>query len=235
MSELRPVNQEDLERLLNQLRNDQRSASLRVEGTNRVLGHLQVRGLEAGAAIHLGGAKGRDRMPEAGTAVTLSFLLDQEVVSLRTVLLEPLASGAGGRQKPRVLRAAWPTLPLEWHHRDEVRVATPDLPPLRATLLVQGHRVSADRLNLTETGLGLGLKKAPPFPLQGEMQVDTLLPGGVPLHLVGDVRHSGRLEDDPLPVRVGLVLRDLPPEVRESLRRMIQARRTILSEAIREE
>jgi hypothetical protein len=157
------------------------------------------------------------------------------VVSLRTVLLEPLASGAGGRQKPRVLRAAWPTLPLEWHHRDEVRVATPDLPPLRATLLVQGHRVSADLLNLTETGLGLGLKKAPPFPLQGEMQVDTLLPGGVPLHLVGDVRHSGRLEDDPLPVRVGLVLRDLPPEVRESLRRMIQARRTILSEAIREE
>jgi hypothetical protein len=67
------------------------------------------------------------------------------------------------------------------------------------------------------------------------MQVDTLLPGGVPLHLVGDVRHSGRVEDDPLPVRVGLVLRDLPPEVRESLRRMIQARRTILSEAIREE
>ena len=46
MSELRPVNQEDLERLLNQLRNDQRSASLRVEGTNRVLGHLQVRGLD---------------------------------------------------------------------------------------------------------------------------------------------------------------------------------------------
>jgi hypothetical protein len=65
--------------------------------------------------------------------------------------------------------------------------------------------------------------------------VETLLPGGMALHLVGDVRHAGRLDNDPLPVRVGLVLRDLPPEVRESLRRMIQARRTILSEAIREE
>jgi len=235
MSEQRPVNREDLETLLNHLRNERAAASLRVDGTNRLLGHLQVRGLEPGTAIQLGGAKGRDRLPPAGTAVTLSFLLAQEVVAMRTELLEPLDIGSGGRQRPRVLRAAWPTLPLEWHHRDEVRVATPDLPPLRATLLVQGHRVSADLLNLTETGLGLGLKKAPPFPLQGEMQVDTLLPGGVPLHLVGDVRHSGRLEDDPLPVRVGLVLRDLPPEVRESLRRMIQARRTILSEAIREE
>ena len=67
------------------------------------------------------------------------------------------------------------------------------------------------------------------------MEVDTLLPGGVPLHLVGDVRHSGRLDDDPLPVRLGLVLQDLPVEVRESLRRMIQARRSIRSEAIREE
>jgi len=159
----------------------------------------------------------------------------REVVAMRTVLLEPLDIGSGGRQRPRVLRAAWPTLPLEWHHRDEVRVATPDLPPLRATLLVQGHRIAAELLNLTETGLGLGLKQVPPFALQGEMQVDTLLPGGMALHLVGDVRHSGQLDDDPLPVRVGLVLRDLPPEVRESLRRMIQARRIILSESIREE
>jgi len=235
MSEQRPVNREDLETLLNHLRNEQAAASLRVDGTNRLLGHLQVRGLEPGVAIQLGGAKGRDRLPPAGTAVTLSFLLAREVVAVRTVLLEPLDIGAGGRQRPRVLRAAWPTLPLEWHHRDEVRVATPDLPPLRATLLVQGHRIAAELLNLTETGLGLGLKKIPPFALQGEMQVDTLLPGGMELHLVGDVRHSGRLDNDPLPVRVGLVLRDLPPEVRESLRRMIQARRIILSESIREE
>jgi hypothetical protein len=231
MPELRPVNQEALESLLNQARDDHGSASLRVDGTNRLLGQLQVLGLEPATAIRLGGAKRRDRLPPAGTAVTLSLLLDQEVVSIRTVLLEPLTGGRG----PRVLRAAWPTLPLEWHHRDEVRVATPDLPPLMATLLVQGHRIPAELLNLTETGLGLGLRQVPPFPLQGEMQVDTHLPGGPLLRLVGDVRHSGRLDGDPLPVRVGLVLRDLPPEMRESLRRMIQARRVFRSEAIREE
>jgi hypothetical protein len=235
MPELRPVNQEELEALLNRVRTTQGSASLRVDGTNRIIGHLQVRGVEGGTAIQLGGVKYRDRLPAPGTAVTLSFLLDQEVVALRTVLLEPLAAGAGGRQQPRVLRAAWPIRPLECHHRDEVRVATPDLPSLGATLSAQGKQVRAELLNLTETGLGLGLKKAPPFPLQGEMQVDTQLPGGALLHLVGDVRHSGRLEGDPLPVRVGLVLLGLPAEVRESLRRMIQARRIIRSEAIRGE
>jgi hypothetical protein len=234
MSELRPVSREDLATLLDQLRAGQGFGSLRVDGTNRLLGQLQVRGLEPGTAIQLGGAKGRDRLPPAGTAVTLSFMLNQEeVVSIRTVLLEPLA--VPGRQRPQVLRAAWPALPLEWHHRDEVRVATPDLPPLRATLMVAGQRIAAELLNLTETGLGLGLKRTPPFPLRGEMQVDTLLPGGVPLHLVGEVRHSGRLDHDPLPVRVGLVLKDLPQEVREALRRMIQARRAILSETMREE
>ena len=183
----------------------------------------------------LGGSYLDLQLPPPGAAVTISFLLDQEVVVIRTVLLEPLAPEAGGRQQQRVVRAAWPTLPLEWHHRDEVRVATPDLPPLRATLSAQGQRIAAELLNLTETGIGLGLKRVPPFPLLGEMEVDTLLPGGVPLHLVGDVRHSGRLDGDPLPVRLGLVLRALPVEIRETLRRMIQARRVILSEAIREE
>ncbi len=235
MPDLRPVNQEDLETLLNRARNGQCPASLRVDGTSRMLGQLQVREVERGTAIQLGGVKYRDRLPAPGTAVTLSFLLDQEVVAIRTTLLEPLATETGARQQPRVLRAAWPTLPLERHHRDEVRVATPELPPLHATLTVQGQRIAAELLNLTETGLGLGLKKAPPFPLHGEIQVDTLLPGGVPLHMVGEVRHSGRLERDPLPVRLGLVLRLLPVEVREALRRMIQARRIIRSEAIREE
>ena len=235
MSELRPLNQEELEALLNRVRATRGSASLRVEGTNRILGHLQVRGVESGAAIQLGGGKRRDRLPAPGTAVTLSFLLEAEVVSARTVLLEPLGVEAAGRQHPRVLRAAWPTQPLEWHRRDEVRVATPDLPPLAATLTVQGQRIPAELLNLTETGLGLGLEREPPFPLTGEMQVDTQLPGGLPLRLVGDVRHSGRLDGDPLPVRVGLVLRGLPAEAREALRRMIQARRSIRSEAMREE
>jgi hypothetical protein len=229
------VKHEDLDTLLERLRRDRSHGSLRVDGTNRLLGQLRVSGLEPGAVIQLAGVKHRDQMPPAGSAVTLSFLLDREVVAVRTLLLEELEAGAGGRQRPRVLRAAWPTLPLEWHHRDDVRVATPDLPALRATLLVQGHQVPAELLNLTETGLGLGLRHTPPFPLRGEMTVDTRLPGGMALHLVGDVRHSGRLDGDPLPVRLGLVLRDLPAEAREALRRIIQARRSIRSESLREE
>ncbi len=227
MSESRPSPQRDLESLLERIRDAHCAASLRVGGTARMLGHLQAGRLEPGTAIQLEGAKRRDLLPPAGSVVTLSFLLGQEVVSIHTVLLEPLA--------PRTLRAAWPILPPDRHHRDEVRVATPDLPPLGAILVVQGRRFPAKLLNLTETGLGLGLKQAPPFPLHGEVKVETRLPGGVPMVLTGEVRHAGHRPDDPLPVRVGLVLRDLPDAARETLHRMIQARRITRSEAIREE
>jgi hypothetical protein len=192
-----------------------------------MLGHLQAGRLEPGTAIQLEGAKRRDLLPPAGSVVTLSFLLGQEVVSIHTVLLEPLA--------PRTLRAAWPVQPPDRHHRDEVRVATPDLPSLAATLVIQGHRLPAELLNLTETGLGLGLRLAPPVPLEGEVRVETRLPGGIPLVLTGEVRHHGHRQGDPLPVRVGLVLRELPAAVQETLHRMIQARRIIRSEAIRGE
>ncbi len=217
--------QRDLESLLMRIRDAHCAASLRVDGTARMLGHLQAGRLEPGTAIQLEGAKRRDLLPPAGSAVTLSFLLEQEVVSLHTVLLEPLA--------PRTLRAAWPTLPPERHHRDEVRVATPDLPPLGATLVLQGLRLPAKLLNLTETGLGLGLKQDPPVPLQGEVRVETRLPGGIQLVLTGEVRHVGRLPEDPMPVRVGLVLLDLSGQARDALHAMIQARRSILSESIR--
>jgi len=217
----------DLVQLLERIQRARCSASLREDGTDRVLGHLQVHSLEPGAAIQLEGTKRRDLLPSPGSRVTLSFLLDEEVVSLHTTLLEP--------RLPRVLRVAWPGQPLDHHRREEVRVATPDLPPLKATLLVQGRRLQAKLLNLTEKGLGLGLKEAPPAPLEGEVRVETQIPGGVPLRMVGEVRHCCQCQGDPLPFRVGMVLRDLPPAALESLRRMIQARRIILSESIREE
>ncbi|MGA2079842.1 MAG: PilZ domain-containing protein [Holophaga sp.] len=217
---------DDLERLLERIQEARCAASMRVDGTARMLGHLQLRGLEPGVALRLHGAKRRDALPPAGTPVTLSFLLDQEVVCIHTVLLDHLP--------PRTLRAAWPVSKPERHHRDEVRVATPDLPPLGATLVVQGRRIAAKLLNLTETGLGLGLKQPPPCPLKGEVAVETRLPGGTALAMVGEVRHSGQLPEDPLPYRVGLVLRGLSAEAQETLRAMIQARRTIRSEAIRE-
>jgi hypothetical protein len=83
--------------------------------------------------------------------------------------------------------------------------------------------------------MGLGLKQAPPVSMHSEVGVETLLPGDLPVRMVGEVRHSGELEDDPLPFRIGLVLRGLQSDVQEALRRVIQARRIIRSEAIREE
>ena len=234
MSELRRMNQRELEILLGKVKVARCSVSLRLAGSARMLGQLQVRGLESWVAIQLGGIKQRELLPPAGTRVMLSLLLDEEVVSMDTVLLEPLADG-GGRQRLRVLRAAWPVDQLEFHHRDDVRVATPDLPPLGASLILEGQRYPAKLLNLTETGMGLGLHQGLPFQPRGEVMVETLLPGGSALQLVGEVRHWERLEDDPLPVRLGLVLKHLPDEVREQLRRMIQARRIIRSEAIRGE
>jgi hypothetical protein len=235
MPDVRRLSPRDLEVLLKRVKDGHGSASLRMEGTARMLGQLQVCGLEQGTAIRLGGAKQRDLVPPAGTAVTLSMLLDEEVVSMDTVLLEPLDEAKTGRQRPRVLRAAWPTRPLEFHHRDDVRVAAPELPALDATLSFQGRLYPAQLLNLTETGMGLGLEHSAPFPLHGEAVVETMLPGGFPLRLVGDVRHWELLEYDPLPVRVGLVLKDLPAADRESLRRMVQARRILRSETFRDE
>ena len=234
MAELRRLDELDLTTLLKRVKEFHCSASLRAEGSARMLGQLQLARLEEGVAFQLVGAKFRDQLPHPGTPVTVSFLLAEGVVAIRTVLLEPLAVPPGEPVLP-VLRAAWPTRPVEFHRRDEVRVATPGLPPLEATLVAGGGRFQAMLLNLTETGMGLGLEFPLPFPLQGEVAVETQLPGGIPLRLEGQVRHSERLEDDPLPIRFGLVLTELPAETREQLRRMIQARRIIRSEAIREE
>jgi hypothetical protein len=227
MTETRPLPEHELGSLLERVRAVQAAVSLRVEGTSRLLGDLKVCAVAPGAAFQLQGAKRRDLLPGPGTPVAISFLLEDEVVSVHTVLVEP--------QVPRTLCAAWPLEPLDCHRRDEVRVATPDLPPLGATLVVGGQRYGAKLLNLTETGMGLGLKQMPPVPVRGEVGVETLLPGNLPVRMVAEVRHWGHLEDDPLPYRIGLVLRGLAPDVQESLRRVIQARRIIRSEAIREE
>lgn len=236
MAELRRLSPRELEMLLGRAREARCPASLRVEGTARMLGHLQVCGLEPGAAILLSGAKQRDLLPPAGTAVALSLVLDEEVVSMGTVLLDAGVDDPA-RQRPRVLRAAWPTEAIGFHHRDEVRVATPEHPALEATLRYQGRSHAAQLLNLTETGMGLGLEDGSEIPVQAEVVVETLLPGGLPLSLGGIVRHWERLEGGwmALPVRVGLVLKELPPGDRESLRRMVQARRILRSEAIRDE
>lgn len=233
MADLRRLSPRDLEILLRRVKESHGAVSLRVDGTARMLGQLQLCGLETGVALQLLGAKRRDLLPPPGTPVIVSVLLDDEVVSMTTHLLEPLMVDRVPVE-PRVLRAAWPSQPLEFHHRDDVRVATPELPALGATLWIAGRAYNAFLLNLTETGMGLGLVEPIADPLPDEAVVETVLPGGSPLRLAGEIRHCEHLEFDLLPIRVGLVLKGMAAEDREALRRMVQARRTLRSEALRE-
>jgi c-di-GMP-binding flagellar brake protein YcgR len=228
------MDQLDLATLLRRIKHDRCSASLRADGSARMLGQLQLLHLEEGLALHLTGAKHRDALPVPGTPVTVSFLLPEGVVAVHAVVLDQPPVQAGEPVHP-VLRITWPERPFEFHRRDEVRVATPELPPLRATLVAGGRRFQAMLLNLTETGMGLALEQPLPFTLQGEVTVETELPGGVFLSLTGEVRYADCLEEDPLPVRFGLVLTERSPKARELLRDLVQARRIIRSEALREE
>jgi len=221
-----------LEAILNKAKKSGTSASLRAEGAVKMLGHLHVRSLETGTSIQLEGLKLRDILPPAGTAVTLTLIQGDEVISIRTRLLEPILTESEPKLPP-VLQAAWPTEPLEIHPRREVRVATPDLPPLEATIFWQGQRLEAKLLNLTDMGMGLGFKDTLTFAYHDQLEVVTNLPGNELLTVSGDVRHSEALEGDELPTRVGLVLVDLPPETREALQRFIQARRMDRSTSMR--
>lgn len=207
-------------------------ASLRAEGAVRMLGHLHVRSLEPGALIQLEGLKLRDVLPPAGTPVTLTLLHGEDVVSIRTRLLEPILAEHEPKAPP-VVQAAWPTEPLQVHPRRAVRVATADLPPLEATLIWHGQRHSAKLLNLTDMGLGLGLAEELEIGYHDQVEVTTRLPGAETLTVQGDVRHVESLEGDELPTRLGLVLVDLPLETREALQRFIQARRMDRSTEIR--
>lgn len=221
-----------LEAILRRAKKSGTSASLRAEGAVKMLGHLHVRDLEAGTAFQLEGLKLRDNLPPAGTRVTLTLIQGDEVISIRTHLLEPILTEHEPKVAP-VLQAAWPTEPLEIHPRRAVRVATPDLPPLEATILWQGQRLEGKLLNLTDMGMGLGFRDALTFSYHDRMEVVTNLPGSASLTVSGDVRHSEALAGDELPTRVGLVLVDLSPETRESLQRFIQARRMDRSTAMR--
>lgn len=230
MSELRTLNEPELEVLLKRALASRSSASLRVEGSVRMLGQLRVEELEPGSAIGLLGAKHRDYLPPAGTRVTLSLIMGAEAVTFRTVMLEPLEDP----RNPPMLRTAWPNPAVEFHKREEVRVANPALPPLVATLIHQGQRVEAKLLNLTETGMGLGLASIATFLPFEQVEVETCLPGGTVFRAKGLVRHFEFLADDVMPTRLGLVLTMLPADIRDSLKSLIQARRMYYSKDIRE-
>jgi hypothetical protein len=80
------------------------AATLRTEGTRRTMGRLRVGGFQAGQAILLLGPTVRDRLPEAGTGLLCSVLLEETLLAFPSRVLGP-AAGPGG---PPFLRVAWP-------------------------------------------------------------------------------------------------------------------------------
>lgn len=234
MTPERILNPSELAALVQRARETSAPASIRAVGSVRLLGDLRVNGLEQGRALHLGGVRRRDQLLPLGTPVTLSLVMGDEVFALHSSLLEPILSPVGDTQVPPILRLAWPSPEIEVHRRAQVRVGTPDLPPLQARIVHGGETLEAELLNLTETGVGLGLRVPLMLELHSEVALETQLPGGLMIQATGEVRHLEWLEGDRLPTRLGLVLAAMEEGHREALRRFIQARRTVRSEALRQ-
>lgn len=226
MGQSRNLNREQLEGLVQKAKETRAPASIRALGSPRLLGDLEVCGLESGISIHLMGAKRRDQIPPPGTEVTLSVLVEDEVITAHTTLMEAIISTEGDTLFPPILRVAWLERAIEFHRRGDVRVATPDLPPLKASLAFDGRILEARLLNLTETGMGLGIGEQISMLPHARTEVEVILPGGTALRVIGEVRHAELLDNDILPTRIGLVFAEISDHARESLHRFVQARRT---------
>jgi len=205
-------------------------ASLRESGSLRMLGDLQLQALEQDQWLLLKGAKRRDQHPPVGTVLTLSLVVGGEAYAFRTTMLEPSSSP---EETGPLVRVTWPTQVLERHRSEDLRVASPGLPALDAQVSVGGRLYAAKLLNLSETGIGLGFSQSFPLVLRAHLEVETVLPGGIPFQITGEVRHMEILEGESLPLRVGLVMGSVEGPSREPMRRFIQAKRTVYSAMIR--
>ncbi len=233
MSDLIYPSDEEIETMLREAKALRASVSLRAQGTNRIMGDLKFSGVEPGVALHVSGAKRRDQLPVEGTAVTLSIILGDQVVTLDSTVAAPLVASEGDTMFPPVLRIAWPTQGLELKRRRDMRVAAADQTPLVGTLRTSEQAWEVKVLNLTETGMGLALPDNANLPLRQRVVVETTLPNGAFFSTHGEIRHLMHMEGDTLPTRVGVVFWGLPGEGHEALRRFIQDRRTDRSESLR--
>ncbi|MDP2876521.1 MAG: PilZ domain-containing protein [Holophaga sp.] len=227
------MNREELLELVQSARESSAPASVRAVGSVRLLGGLRISGFEPGIAVHLSGAKRRDQLPVKGTPVIVSILLGDEILCIQSHLLDAILADESDTLFPPILRVDWPSSQVEVRTRGDVRVATPDLPPLSAKLEIKDKVYVAKLLNLTETGMGLGLSEKIMVDLHAQVEVETELPGGLRIRTTGNVRHLEWLDDDPAPTRLGIVLGCMTDQAREALRRFIQARRTDRSEHLR--
>jgi hypothetical protein len=218
-----------LNQLLREAVDTQAPASLRPKGSPRLLGDLHLMTFEAGETLDLEGIRPRDQVPPAGGSVTLSILLGSELLSLEVDLLS-ITPREGGTA---VLRLGWP-LDARLHRRSDVRVAAPDQAPLRAVVELGGRRHEALLTNLTETGVGLAFSDLFMVDLHASLEIDATLPGGIPLHCPGEVRHLTVLEGQDYPTRLGVVLQPKAEADLDPMRRFIQARRTDRSQSFRQ-
>jgi hypothetical protein len=220
-----------LEQFLIQARLTRAVASLRLQGArSRLLGDLRVHASVPGAVLELSGLHVRDAVPAAGRPVTLTILLGEEVLTLESVLLQPLPDGAGSF----LLRLDWPQEPARLHHRRDVRVAAPEQSPLKARVGLQGRQLDALLVNLTETGVGLAFQEALMVELHATVDIDAQLPDGAVLCCPGEVRHLTYLEGQTYPMRLGVVLHPERDADLEPIHRFIQARRTDRSQSFRQ-
>jgi c-di-GMP-binding flagellar brake protein YcgR len=235
MGTLLKLDPQEMDALILSANTAQAPVSLRTIGSLRILGDLHVAGLEPGTAIHLMGAKRRDILPAAGTEVNISMLMGDEVYAIRTAMLDPIIYTEDDHHFPHILRVAWPAGGVEHHRREAVRVARPDMPPLKAQVRSGNDWLEAHLLNLTETGIGLGVTSSVPIEMCSQVEVRTELPGDLSINLTGEVRHVEAVYGEAFSTRLGMVVGSLTNENRELLRRFIQARRTVRSQMLRSE
>lgn len=205
-------------------------ASLRLQGAPaRLLGDLRIQGFRPGSALELSGLHVRDAMPVEGTAVTLTVLLGEEVLTLESTLL-PSTHADGDA----LLCLAWPQESARLHRRRDMRVAAPEQSPLKAHVRLEGRSLDALLVNLTETGVGLAFREVLMVDLHAAVDIDAELPDGAVLRCPGEVRHLTYLEGQDYPTRLGVVLHPAPGADLGPIHRFIQARRTDRSQGFRQ-
>lgn len=218
-----------LERFLLQARLTGAQASLRLEGPHaRIFGDLHIHGLRSGASITLSGLHRRDSVPDEGTPVSLTVLLGEEVLSLRSTLAAPTQEN-----EATILALTWPEVPAQIHPRRQVRVASPAQNPLKARVSLGTRVLEALLMNLTETGVGLAFQESLMLDLHTTVEIDAELPGGTTLHCPGEVCHLTYLEGHDYPTRLGVMLRPTPTTDLGPMLQFIQARRTDRSQSLR--
>jgi hypothetical protein len=218
-----------LERYLLQAKLTGAQASLRLEGPQaRILGDLHILGIRPGVSLGIAGLHTRDSVPALGTPVTLSVLLGEEILTLRSTLLP--AEPAAGLSS---LQLAWPELPAQVYPRRDMRVAAPAQKPLKAKVGLENRSLDALLVNLTESGVGLAFRESLLVDLHTAVQIDAELPDGASLHCPGEVRHLSFLEGQAFPTRLGVILHPTPTTDLGPMLRFIQARRTDRSQSLR--